>query len=265
MVKKLFCGKGYNMCRSSQKGGRRCPHGSDGTRGCEYFDERLKKVLHIPEAPQHFPTIHKENVEELSQTHTQEELNKPVTPEQYENFHRVVNRMINDSELSDHDKMIARKQWNRTQKEVENGGVSQVALSTWQKMLVASCLLAAEKIGTKKAKGQWKGYQRYLATSFSVKEFATVLPFAYDTKEEFEEAAKEAGEEPNDQGWFDHIMDDDDDNDGDDGDDHDDEQTSDEEFWVETDEPVIVPTRKENELTDYEERELAARSNNGQQ
>lgn len=219
----------------------------------------MKKAYIIPNPPQKFPTIHKENVEKLSQQHSQEVLDKPVTPEQYENFHRVVNRMITDSELSDHDKMIARKQWNRTQKEVQNKGVSQVSLSTWQKMLMGTCLLAADKIGSEKRKVQWKGYKAFLATSFSVKEFEDdgfVLPFSYDSKDDYEEAATEAGQEPDDKGWFDQMPE---------NDEHDDEGIDEdpalenEDIWVETNEPVYVPTRKEEELTDYEEKELASR------
>lgn len=176
------------MCRAQ---GRRCPGETQGSRGCDYVDERMRKAID-PDAPtQKFSQVHKEVVEELKDKHPKEDLERAVGPQQYENFHRVVSKMINQSDMTDHDKMIARRKWNRAEQEVAEGHVSHVTLATWEKMLAGTTLFVIDRIDSKSGKVPWRQLNRALSGSAAIRDFsglegARVIPEGYDSYEEFE-------------------------------------------------------------------------------
>lgn len=176
------------MCRAQ---GRRCPGESQGSRGCDYVDERMRKAID-PDAPtQKFSQVHKEVTEELQSKHSKEDLERAVGPQQYENFHRVVSKMINQSDMTDHDKMIARRKWNRAEQEVAEGQVSHVTLATWEKMLAGTTLFVIDRIDSKSGKVPWRQLNRALNGSAAIRDFtglegARVIPEGYDSYEEFE-------------------------------------------------------------------------------
>lgn len=176
------------MCRAQ---GRRCPGESQGSRGCDYVDERMRKAID-PDAPtQKFSQVHKEVMEDLKNKHPQEDLERAVGPQQYENFHRVVSKMINQSDMTDHDKMIARRKWNRAEQEVAEGHVSHVTLASWEKMLAGTTLFMIDRIDSKSGKVPWRQLNRALNGSAAIRDFtglegARVIPEGYESYEEFE-------------------------------------------------------------------------------
>lgn len=169
------------MCRAGRKNadghgvpGRRCPGDSAGSGGCDYVDERMRKAVD-PDAPtQKFSQVHKEVAEELKDKHSQEDLERAVGPQQFDNFHRVVNKMINQSDMTEHDKMIARKKWNRAEQEVAQGQVTTVTLKTWEKMLAGTVLFLIDRIDAKGKKVQWRQITRALKATASVREYGEV-------------------------------------------------------------------------------------------
>lgn len=164
------------MCRSLEKDGvyRRCPNDSDGSRGCEYIDERIKKTSGAEDIPtQKFSQVHKETLEELKQEHPEEVLQQKVEPEDYEKFKKSVNKMISESEMSDHDKMIARKQWNRAEKEVQEGQVTVITLATWQKALLGTVMFMLNTTPHQKGSFQqrWNGIYKALNMSVDIRDY----------------------------------------------------------------------------------------------
>lgn len=164
------------MCRSLEKDGvyRRCPNGSDGSRGCEYLDERIKKTTGEDDIPtQKFSQVHKETLEELKQEHPEEVLQQKVEPEDYDKFKKSVNKMISESEMSDHDKMIARKQWNRAEKEVQEGQVTVITLATWQKALLGTVMFMLNTTPHQKGSFQqrWNGIYKALNMSIDIRDY----------------------------------------------------------------------------------------------
>jgi hypothetical protein len=145
-----------------------------------------------PDAPtQKFSQIHKEVTEELQAKHPKEDLERAVGPQQYENFHRVVSKMINQSDMTDHDKMIARRKWNRAEQEVAEGHVSHVTLASWEKMLAGTTLFVIDRMDSKSGKVPWRQLNRALSGSAAIRDFtglegARVIPEGYDSYEDFE-------------------------------------------------------------------------------
>ena len=164
------------MCRSLEKDGvyRRCPNGSDGSRGCEYIDQRVKATTDEKDIPtQKFSQVHKETVEELRKEHPEEVLQQKVEPEDYDKFKKSVNKMISESEMSDHDKMIARKQWNRAEQEVKEGQVTVITLATWQKALMATAMFM---LNTSPRRGgsfqqRWNGIHKAINMSVDIRDY----------------------------------------------------------------------------------------------
>lgn len=178
------------MCRKLKAGGRRCPSGCAGSGGCEYVDERIRQSIDPDAETQKFSQVHKEVLEEAKGKETKEELERAVGPQEFENFHRVVSKMINQSDMTDHDKMIARRKWNRAEQEVAQGNVSHVTLKTWEKMVAGTALFLIDRIDSKGRKVQWRQLSRALNASVSVREHAAVnhdnvIPEGYDSYEEF--------------------------------------------------------------------------------
>lgn len=167
------------MCRSLEKDGvyRRCPNGSDGSRGCEYIDQRVKATTDEQDIPtQKFAQVHKETLEELRKEHPEEVLQQKVEPEDYDKFKKAVNKMITESDMSDHDKMIARKQWNRAEKEVHQGQVTVVTLTTWQKVLIGTALFMLNTSSHRKSnhhsfQQKWTGIQKVLNMSVDIRDY----------------------------------------------------------------------------------------------
>lgn len=185
------------MCRSVDSGGRRCPSGCAGSGGCEYIDERMRHAVDPEAETQKFSQVHKEVLEEAKGKETKEELERAVGPQEFENFHRVVSKMINQSDMTDHDKMIARRKWNRAEQEVSQGQVTHVTLKTWEKMAAGTVLFLADRIGAKGRKVNWRQLNRALKASVSVREFGEgnsneqVIPEGFDSYEEFIHALEE--------------------------------------------------------------------------
>lgn len=178
------------MCRALDTGGRRCPSGCAGSGGCDYVDERMRQSIDPDAETQKFPQVHKEVVEELKGKHPKEDLERAVGPQEFDNFHRVVSKMINQSDMTDHDKMIARKKWNRAEQEVSQGQVTQVTLATWQKMLAGTTLFMIDRIDSKGKKVQWRQLNRALKATASIRDYGDfsdekVVPEGYASYEEF--------------------------------------------------------------------------------
>lgn len=175
------------MCRAQ---GRRCPGETQGSRGCDYVDERMRKAVD-PDAPtQKFSQVHKEVSEELKDKHPKEDLERAIGPQQYENFHRVVSKMINQSDMTDHDKMIARRKWNRAEQEVNDEQVTHVTLATWEKMLAGTTLFMIDRIDSKSGKVPWRQLNRALKASAAVKDYSNfegerIIPEGYSSYDEF--------------------------------------------------------------------------------
>lgn len=165
------------MCRAGKKNGhkgRRCPGDSAGSGGCDYVDERMRKAVDPEAETQKFSQVHKEVAEELQAKHPKEDLERAVGPQQFDNFHKVVSKMINQSDMTDHDKMIARKKWNRAEQEVAQGQVTVVTLKTWEKMLAGTVLYLIDRIDSKGKKVQWRQLTRALKATATVRDYGEV-------------------------------------------------------------------------------------------
>lgn len=178
------------MCRSLDTGGRRCPSGCAGSGGCEYVDERMRKAVDPEAETQKFSQVHKEVVEELKDKHPKEDLERAVGPQQFDNFHKVVSKMINQSDMTEHDKMIARKKWNRAEQEVSQAQVTTVTLKTWEKMLAGTALFLIDRIDSKGKKVQWRQITRALKATASVREYGEhtdekVVPEGFSSYDDF--------------------------------------------------------------------------------
>lgn len=169
------------MCRAGRKNadghgvpGRRCPGDSAGSGGCDYVDERMRQSVDPNAETQKFSKVHQEVAEELKGQHPQEDLERAVGPQQFDNFHKVVSKMINQSDMTDHDKMIARKKWNRAEEEVKQGQVTVVTLKTWEKMLAGTVLYMIDRIDSKGKKVQWRQLTRALKATATVRDYGEV-------------------------------------------------------------------------------------------
>jgi hypothetical protein len=177
------------MCRALSTGGRRCPSGCAGSGGCEYIDERMRQSVDSEAETQKFSKVHQEVLEEVKGKTPKEELERAVGPQEFENFHKVVSKMIAKSDMTEHDKMIARRKWNRAEQEVSQGQVTEVTLKTWEKMAAGSVLFMIDRIDSKGRKVQWRQLNRALKASVSVREYAhsgeDVVPEGYASYEDF--------------------------------------------------------------------------------
>lgn len=161
------------MCRAGKNGhpGRRCPGDSAGSGGCDYVDERIRQSVDPDAETQKFSKVHKEVVEELQQNHSKEDIERAVGPQDFENFHRVVSKMINQSDMTEHDKMIARKKWNRAEEEVRQHQVSYATLATWQKVLAGTALFMIDRMASKGGKVNWRSINRALSVRVPIGDF----------------------------------------------------------------------------------------------
>lgn len=154
------------MCRTQiehESGGRtnrRC--NGKGKTGASYTSDKLLGTAGVEDGAPSYSEAYAEEKEALSKIHNVTDVDTgalsdaelaavarhqdAVEPQDFDNFHRVVSKLINNSDMTDHDKKIARKQWNGAKQDVANGSVTYAQLGAWQKVMAGTALIIAEKI-----------------------------------------------------------------------------------------------------------------------